>query len=132
MNSIKFRPVRADEIDVRVQSINQYSTIVLLYKDARVDMDKLDETVGCCYWQKEYYECKGNLYCRVGINTENGLIWKVTAVLRAIRRQKRVRHQMHSKGLVSVGELVGLFTRHRKSESNVPTTTTIRLKMGRS
>ena len=39
-------------------------------------MDILDETVGCCNWQKEYYECKGNLYCRVGINTENGWIWK--------------------------------------------------------
>ena len=65
----KFRDLRADEIDVRIQSVKENGLVLLLYKDARVDMNILDETVGSSNWQREHYECKGNLYCRVGINT---------------------------------------------------------------
>ena len=39
-------------------------------------MDILDETVGCENWQKEYYEVKGNVYCRIGIKTDDGWVWK--------------------------------------------------------
>lgn len=80
-----FRDLRADEIEVRVQSIKQSGgkptgVILLLYKNARCDMNILDETVGMENWQREHYECKGNLFCRVGINTnfalpENGDRW---------------------------------------------------------
>ena len=64
----KFRDLRADEIECRVQSVKQNGLVLLLYKDARVDMNILDETVGSANWQREHYECKGNLFCRVGIN----------------------------------------------------------------
>ena len=64
----KFRDLTADDIDVRVQSVTQNGVILLLYKDARCDMSILDETVGASNWQREHYECKGNLFCRVGIN----------------------------------------------------------------
>ena len=63
----KFRDLRADEIECRVQSVKQNGLVLLLYKDARVDMNILDETVGSENWQREHYECKGNLFCRVGI-----------------------------------------------------------------
>lgn len=63
----KFRDLRADEIEIRIQSVKQNGLILLLYKDARVDMNILDETVGAENWQREHYECKGNLFCRVGI-----------------------------------------------------------------
>ena len=63
----KFRDLRADEIECRVQSVKQKGLVLLLYKDARVDMNILDETVGSANWQREHYECKGNLFCRVGI-----------------------------------------------------------------
>ena len=33
-------------------------------------MTILDETVGPENWQREHYECKGNLYCRVGIRMQ--------------------------------------------------------------
>lgn len=78
----KFRNLRADEIDVRVQSLqedfnkNVKGAILLLYKDARCDMNILDETVGASAWQREHYECKGNLFCRVGIKCDNEWIWK--------------------------------------------------------
>lgn len=64
----KFRDLTNSEIDVRVQSVKPNGVILLLYKDARCDMNILDETVGAANWQREHYECKGNLFCRVGVN----------------------------------------------------------------
>jgi hypothetical protein len=66
----KFRDLRADEIECRVQSVKENGLILLLYKDARVDMNILDETVGPERWMREHYECKGNLFCKVGIVCE--------------------------------------------------------------
>ena len=65
---MQFRDLTADDIEVRVQSVKQNGLILLLYKNARVDMAILDETVGPQCWQREHYECKGNLFCRVGID----------------------------------------------------------------
>lgn len=62
-----FRDLTAEDIEVRVQSAKANGVILLLYKNARVDMNILDETVGAPFWQREHYECKGNLFCRVGI-----------------------------------------------------------------
>lgn len=64
---IKFRDLTANEIECRVQSVKQNGLILLLYKNARCDMNILDETVCAENWQREHYECKGNLFCRVGI-----------------------------------------------------------------
>ena len=68
---IAFRDLTANEIECRIGSINEKGLSLLLYKNARVDMDILDETVGAENWQREHYECKGNLFCRVGINTRH-------------------------------------------------------------
>lgn len=65
---INFRDLTADEIECRVQSVKDNGLVLLLYKDARVDMNILDETVGAENWQRMHYECKGNLFCQVGIN----------------------------------------------------------------
>lgn len=79
----KFRDLRADEIEVRVQSVKENGLILLLYKDARVDMNILDETVGSANWQNKFYEHKGILFCSLGINTNHGIptssdrwVWK--------------------------------------------------------
>jgi hypothetical protein len=68
---MEFRDLRADEIECRVQSVKQNGLVLLLYKNARVDMNILDETVGAENWQREHYECKGNLFCRVGIRIKS-------------------------------------------------------------
>lgn len=74
---MNFRDLKANEIDVRVGQVGDGYCTLLLYKDARVDMDILDETVGSLGWQREHYECKGNLFCRVGIYcVDNGWVWK--------------------------------------------------------
>lgn len=64
---MEFRILTNDEIECRVQSVKQNGLVLLLYKNARCDMNILDETVGAENWQREHYECKGNLFCRVGI-----------------------------------------------------------------
>lgn len=65
---IKFRELTADDIECRVAQTSEKGVQLLLYKNARVDMNILDETVGAENWSREHYECKGNLFCRVGIN----------------------------------------------------------------
>ena len=66
-NTLKFRALRPDEIDVRVQSVAKGGCILLLYKDARVDMALLDEVVGAMRWQREHILINDNLYCKVSI-----------------------------------------------------------------
>lgn len=65
---MKFRKLKADEIDVKVGSVTKNGYSLLLYKNARVDMSILDETVGEENWQRDHKEVKGNLYCGIGIN----------------------------------------------------------------
>ena len=72
---MQFRDLTADDVEVRVQSVKQNGVILLLYKNARVDMSLLDETVGAENWQREHYECKGNLFCSVGIYCEDIKEW---------------------------------------------------------
>ena len=65
----KFRDLREDEIECRVQQVKDNGLVLLLYKDARTDMNILDETVGADNWQNRFYEHKGILFCSLGINT---------------------------------------------------------------
>lgn len=76
----EFRNLRPDEIQIRPTDTKYKGSCTLLaYQDARAAMDILDETVGAENWQKEYYEVKGNVYCRIGVNTDNGWVWKADA-----------------------------------------------------
>ena len=72
---IEFRTLKADEIDVKVGSVSKGYYTLLLYKNARVDMSILDETVGAENWQRDHKEIKGNLYCGVGIWSEEKKQW---------------------------------------------------------
>lgn len=72
---LTFRKLRADEIDCRVQSVTEKGLILLLYKDARCDMNILDETVGPENWQRHHEVIKENLFCSVGIYFENRKDW---------------------------------------------------------
>ena len=69
----KFRLLKADEIDVRVAQIQSNWATLLLYKDARVDMDILDETVGCMNWKREHL--RDNANCIVSIYDEVKREW---------------------------------------------------------
>jgi hypothetical protein len=73
------RPLEISDVDFRVQSINNggYATI-LAYKDARVDMNRLDEVLTPIGWQRDYKLIDNKLFCGVGIWHEesNQWIWK--------------------------------------------------------
>ena len=75
MGKIVFRPLTADEVKVRVNTINDKYCTLLLYKDSRCDMNVLDDTVGPFGWSRKHYECKGNLYCSVGIYDTESNQW---------------------------------------------------------
>ena len=49
----QIRTLRADEVECRVQQVMEKGCILLIYKDARVDMRILDETFGIDGWQPE-------------------------------------------------------------------------------
>lgn len=69
-------PLSIQDIDFRIQSINKggYATI-LAYKDARVDMNRLDAVIGVGFWQKKFEIINGNLYCSVGIYNKELAQW---------------------------------------------------------
>lgn len=72
---MKFRALRADEIDCRIQSISEnkkgVGAVLLLYKDARVDMNILDETVGALNWKRSHELIGDRLYCTISIRDKN-------------------------------------------------------------
>ena len=53
---MKFRLLKADEIECRISQVGAWGVQLLLYKNARVDMDLLDETVGPMNWQRHHYD----------------------------------------------------------------------------
>jgi len=67
MNLEKLKePLSINEIDFRIQSINKggYATI-LAYKDARADMNRLDDAIGSLSWKREH--TRDNQNCIVSI-----------------------------------------------------------------
>lgn len=83
MKELKFRDLTKDDVEIRVQSCgisksgNAYARL-LIYKNARVDMNILDEAVGAMNWQRRQYELKDTIYSEIGIYNEliNDFIWK--------------------------------------------------------
>lgn len=61
----KFRTLRADEIDCRISTVKSNGLSLLLYKDARCDMNILDDTVGSENWQRSH--SRDNANCTVSI-----------------------------------------------------------------
>ncbi|MCH3962824.1 MAG: hypothetical protein LKE46_00975 [Clostridium sp.] len=75
----KIRLLKAGEIEVRVQSIkeinNAVGCVLLLYKDARVDMKILDETFGITGWRRTHELINGNLFCNIDIWDDEKKEW---------------------------------------------------------
>ena len=72
---MEFRLLKAEEIEVRVAQViktqNGNGVSLLLYKDARVDQNILDETVGAMNWQRHH--SRDNANCTVSIwDSEKG------------------------------------------------------------
>lgn len=69
-------PIPIERVDFRIQSISKDGWAKLLaYKDARVDMDRLDAVVGLGCWQRKHEDICGNLFGAVGIFNERLQQW---------------------------------------------------------
>ena len=69
------RTLRADEIECRVQQVTEKGCVLLIYKDARVDMRILDETFGVDGWQRTHEVINGNLFCNIEIWSDEKKCW---------------------------------------------------------
>lgn len=69
----QFRLLRADEIECRISQVGSWGVQLLLYKNARVDMDILDETFGPMGWQRHHY--RENANCIVSIWDSEKRMW---------------------------------------------------------
>lgn len=69
----EFRKLKANEIDCRISRINKAYISLLLYKDARVDQNILDETVQPMNWQRHH--SRDNANCVVSIWDEDKCQW---------------------------------------------------------
>lgn len=70
---MKFRLLNADEIEARVATVKQNGLSLLLYKDARCDMNILDESVGSLNWQRTH--SRDNANCTVSIWDKDKKQW---------------------------------------------------------
>ena len=71
----QIRTLRADEIECRVQQVTEKGCVLLIYKDARVDMRILDETFGIDGWQRTHEVINGNLFCNIEIWSDDKKCW---------------------------------------------------------
>ena len=67
MDKLNFRALKENEIEARIGQVKENGLTLLLYKDARVDMNLLDETVGATNWKREHTLKGDRLYCTVSI-----------------------------------------------------------------
>lgn len=74
----KFRLLRADEIECRIQSTKEKGLSLLLYKTARTDANILDEAIGIENWQNDFKVVDGVLYGGIGIydDEKDRWVWK--------------------------------------------------------
>lgn len=56
-----------EDIECRIQSVNDKGAVLLLYKTARADMRILDEVFGAMNWQRHHEVVNGNLFCTISI-----------------------------------------------------------------
>ena len=56
-----------EDIECRIQSVNDKGAVLLLYKTARADMRILDEVFGAMSWQRHHEVVNGNLFCTISI-----------------------------------------------------------------
>lgn len=66
----------ANDIECRMQQISKNkSALILLYKNARVDMRILDDVFGEMNWQRKHEIVNGNLFCTISIWDKEKAQW---------------------------------------------------------
>ena len=73
MQKLSCRTLKAADIDCRISTVSQKGISLLLYKDARVDQNILDETVGPMNWQRSH--SRDNANCTVSLWDDEKQQW---------------------------------------------------------
>lgn len=75
MTNRLFRLLTPQDVEVRLNNAKNGYADLLVYKNARTDMDILDETFGVMGWQCSYSEVNGVVYCTISVYDENKKMW---------------------------------------------------------
>lgn len=73
MKKLEFDLLKPEDIEVRVATVTDKGCSLLLYKDARCDMNMLDKTVGAYNWKREH--SRDNANCVVSLWDEEKKEW---------------------------------------------------------
>ncbi len=119
MSELKLNtPLTAQEVDFRIQSINKggYATI-LVYKDARVDMKRLNDVYGIGFWQRKHELINGKEFCSVGIwNKDIGQwCWVQDCGTKSNTEAEKAKHQTHLSAPALIWALAWSFMITRRS-----------------
>ena len=87
----QFRPLRADEIEVRISTVSEKGVTLLLYKTARTDANLLDEVYGVGGWQNDFKLIDGVLFGEIGVYLNNEWIWKRDAGVESYTEKEKGR-----------------------------------------
>lgn len=76
---MNIRLLRADEIECRLATVKKtdygVGCSVLLYKDARCDMNILDEVFGPLGWERSHQQINNSLFCTISVYDEEHQRW---------------------------------------------------------
>lgn len=75
MTNRLFRLLTPQDVEVRMNNAKNGYADLLVYKNARTDMDILDDTFGVMGWQCSYSEVNGVVYCTISVYDEAKKIW---------------------------------------------------------
>lgn len=76
MKELIFPLLDASDIEVKIKKVSAKGATALLYKTARTDMHILDTVVGPYNWRCDYKVVNDNLFCGIGIENEDAIVWK--------------------------------------------------------
>lgn len=80
MKELSIPLLTAQDVECRVQSVSKskagrVGAVLLIYKDARVDMRILDQVFGPGNWQRTHEVVNGNLFCNIDIWDDEKKCW---------------------------------------------------------
>ena len=71
----KNKRLTPNDIEARIESVNEYGARVIFYKNARVDMAQLDARYGAMNWQNSYRDVGGRLIAVIEIWDDDKKCW---------------------------------------------------------
>lgn len=110
---IGFRPLNANEVELRVQQIYSNGTAqFLIYKNARVDINLLNEVLGVGNWSRKHKLIGNELVCEVSIRTSHNdwVSYEDVGTAGNFEKEKSVYSDSFKRACVNLGIGIELYT----------------------